>query len=115
MFVALLMAAGLTAAADTDPIGRPAEGRTIAERNCGGCHATGKRGASHRPDAPPLRTLQDRYPVEDLEESLAEGISVGHPDMPKVELTPQQIADFEAYLRSLAGAAPLRTKASLER
>lgn len=115
MIVALLLAAGLTAAAGNGPIGRPAEGRVIAERNCGGCHATGKRGASHRPDAPPLRTLKDRYPIEDLEESLAEGISVGHPDMPKIEFTPQEIADFEAYLRSLSGAPPLRTKASLQR
>jgi cytochrome c len=114
MILALLMAASLTAA-DAEPIGRPADGRAIAERNCGGCHAVGKRGPSPRADAPPLRSLQSRYPVEDLEEALAEGISVGHPDMPKVELNPQQIADFQAYLRSLGGAAPLRTKASLPR
>jgi cytochrome c len=106
MIIALALALALGLAADAGPAGRPAEGRAIAERNCGGCHATGKRGASRRPDAPPLRTLQSRYPIENLEEALAEGISVGHPDMPKVEFNPQQIADFEAYLRSLGAAAP---------
>src|SRR5690242_16072549 len=111
MIVALFLVAHLIAAGD--PIGRSAEGRVIAEKNCGGCHATGKRGPSPRADAPPLRTLQKRYPLENLEESLAEGISVGHPDMPHVELDPQQIADFQAYLRYLAGAPSLRTKASL--
>jgi hypothetical protein len=32
--------------------------------------------------APPFRTLHERYPVENLEEPLAEGIISGHPSMP---------------------------------
>jgi cytochrome c len=115
MIVSLLVAASVKLAADVGPMSRPAEGRAIAERNCGGCHAVGKRGASPRTDAPPLRTLQSRYPIEDLEEALAEGISVGHPDMPIVEFTPQQIADFQVYLRSLNESPATRTKAARPR
>jgi cytochrome c1 len=57
------------------------------------------------PDAPPLRAISKRFPVENLEEALAEGISVGHPMMPRVELSAQEIADFEAYLKSLSTSA----------
>ena len=37
-------------------------------------------------EAPPLRNLHERYPVEDLEESLAEAIRTGHPAMPEFAL-----------------------------
>lgn len=113
MSIALLAALSLAAA--DEPAGRAAEGRAIAERYCGGCHSIERRGSSPMPSAPPLRTLHERYPIENLEESLAEGISVGHPQMPQVELTPQQIADFEAFLRSLSGKPALRQKASMRR
>jgi hypothetical protein len=39
--------------------------------------------------------------VENLSEALAEGIIVGHPEMPRFELTPHQIEDFLSYLKSL--------------
>ena len=41
------------------------------------------------------------YPVESLEEALAEGISTGHPTMPEFRLDPDQIGDVIAYLKSL--------------
>jgi mono/diheme cytochrome c family protein len=53
------------------------------------------------PRAPPFRTLHRRYPVEDLAESLAEGIKTGHQDMPQFQLEPDQIEDLMAYLKSL--------------
>jgi mono/diheme cytochrome c family protein len=65
------------------------------------CHAVGKTGDSPLALAPPFRTLHDRYPVEDLEESLAEGIVTGHPTMPQFQLDAAQINDFIAYLKSL--------------
>ena len=40
--------------------------------------------------------------VDDLQEALAEGIMVGHADMPEFEFQPQQIANFLAYLEGLA-------------
>jgi cytochrome c len=51
--------------------------------------------------APPFRTLHTKYPVENLAESLAEGIMTGHPTMPQFRLDPGQIGDVIAYLKTL--------------
>jgi cytochrome c len=59
-------------------------GRKFAETTCAPCHSIGKSGQSPLPKAPPFRELHQRYPLEDLEESLAEGIVTGHPSMPLV-------------------------------
>jgi hypothetical protein len=41
------------------------------------------------------------YPVEGLQESLAEGIVTGHPSMPEFRFDADQIGDFIAFLKSL--------------
>jgi len=76
-------------------------GRAFAQANCARCHAIGRSGESPLPKAPPFRTLHQRYPVEDLEESLAEGIRTGHPAMPEFALDKHQIRDLISYLKSL--------------
>jgi hypothetical protein len=53
------------------------------------------------PIAPPFRTLHERYPVETLEEALAEGIITGHPNMPEFRLDPGQVGDVIAFLKTL--------------
>jgi hypothetical protein len=53
------------------------------------------------PKAPPFRTLHERYPVENLEKSLAEGINTAHPAMPEFALDEKQIRDPITYLKSL--------------
>jgi cytochrome c len=77
------------------------QGRAFAQSNCARCHAIGPVGESPLRQAPPFRTLHLRYPVEDLVESLAEGIRTAHPAMPRFELDQGQIADLIAYLKSL--------------
>jgi mono/diheme cytochrome c family protein len=79
-------------------------GRAYAERSCSLCHAIGRTGASPYAPAPPFRSLHERYPVEDLAEALAEGISVSHRgprQMPEFTLSAPMIDDFLAYLKSL--------------
>jgi len=76
-------------------------GKKLVETNCSGCHAVGLNDKSTHPDAPPFRTLSSRYPVEDLEEALGEGISTGHPDMPEFVATPTQIDAIVSYIKSL--------------
>jgi hypothetical protein len=49
--------------------------------------------------APPFRTLHERYPVENLEEALSEGIVTGHPTMPEFRLDVAQINDFIPFWR----------------
>jgi cytochrome c len=88
-------------AADSDTI---AKGRAILAQNCARCHAIGMTDTSPHPQAPPFRSVVLRYPVEDLAESLAEGIVSGHPDMPVFTFEPDQIDAILAYLNSLKGA-----------
>ena len=51
--------------------------------------------------APPLRDLKLRYPIEDLAEALAEGMTTAHPQMPVFTFSPEEIDDLLAYLDSL--------------
>ena len=53
---------------------RTNKGEVLVKENCSRCQAIGKEGNSPHPEAPPFRTLSNRYPIEDLSESLAEGI-----------------------------------------
>jgi cytochrome c len=76
-------------------------GELLLATNCSRCHAIGRTGASRHPDALPFRTLSSRYPVEALAETLAEGISVGNPDMPEFVFEHDEIAAILAYLKSI--------------
>jgi cytochrome c len=76
-------------------------GYVFVNTNCSGCHAIGPVGDSPLPIAPPFRTLHEKYPVDDLRESFAEGIYTGHPTMPEFELDVGQIDDVISYLKSL--------------
>jgi mono/diheme cytochrome c family protein len=50
-----------------------------------------------------MREIARKYNPEDLEESFAEGVMVGHeaPEMPAFEFEPPQIDELVAYLRAL--------------
>jgi mono/diheme cytochrome c family protein len=91
--LSVLAASGVQAASVED-------GRRIAERNCGMCHAIGPTGQSRNPKAPPFRTLGKRYPLEMLQEALAEGMLTGH-DMPEFRFTTNEIDSLIAYLKSV--------------
>lgn len=81
----------------------PAEqrGKNFVRANCSGCHAIDKVSPSPLSIAPPFRDLHRKYPIESLQESLAEGIYTGHPTMPTFRLDPDQINDVLSYLKSL--------------
>jgi cytochrome c len=97
----LCIALALSPLAAQGQEGRVQRGRTFAQTNCAQCHAIGRLGDSPIPEAPPFRTLHTRYPVEDLAEAFAEGITTGHPSMPQFQLDPAQINDLLAYLQSV--------------
>jgi len=77
------------------------KGEALVRQNCSRCHAIGKEGESPHPQAPPFRTLSSRYPIEDLAESLAEGIVSGHPDMPIFVFSPADVEAIIDYLNSI--------------
>ncbi len=95
----LLVLAGCQAAEDTAAV--RARGERLAQERCAACHAVGRTGTSPRPNARAFRDLHNRYPVDQLAESLAEGIVTGHPDMPEVSFDETEVAALIAYLRSL--------------
>lgn len=78
-------------------------GAALAKKNCAACHAVGAKGESRNPKAPPFRELAAKYPLENLQEALAEGILVGHQstEMPEFTLSPRQIDDLIAHIRKV--------------
>jgi cytochrome c len=103
----LLAFAGLASAcatpAETTPAAdaQAAEGRFLVKVHCAACHAIDRNDRSAHREAPPLRSLSRNYPVSSLEESLAEGIVVGHPDMPEFRFRPEDVAAVVSYLESI--------------
>lgn len=83
-------------------------GHALAVEYCSRCHAVEPGKTSPVADAPPFYTFAQRWPLEDLEEALAEGIMVSHQkyQMPVFQFDPDQIADFIAYLRTIQVPAP---------
>ena len=78
-----------------------ARGKALVESRCAACHSVGPTGDSPVAAAPPLRHLGTRYPVTDLQEAFAEGITNGHPEMPQITLESDQVADLIAYLQDV--------------
>ena len=77
------------------------QGKRLALTYCARCHATDKVSPSPLAIAPPFRTLHERYPVDTLQEALAEGIVTGHPSMPEFRFDADQVGDFIAFLKTL--------------
>jgi cytochrome c len=77
------------------------KGEVLVKENCSRCHAIGKEGDSPHKEAPPFRTLSAKYPIDDLAESLAEGIVSGHPDMPIFVFNPHDVEAIIEYLQSI--------------
>ena len=102
MTVALALAAFATQAAAQ---GNPVAGQALVEKSCSPCHAVGETGSSPVADASPFRTFSSKWPLQNLEEALAEGILVGHEGikMPEFVFEPEDITDIIAYLGSLPG------------
>ena len=103
--LAVIVAVGLLlpAAARSEEALSPAaqRGLVFVRAHCAKCHSVDRVGPSPLSVAPPFRKLHERYPVETLQESLAEGIVTGHPSMPEFALDPGQVGDVIAYLKSL--------------
>ena len=87
-----------------------ARGEAIAHKHCARCHAIGEADSSPMGLAPPFRDLSSRYPIETLEEALAEGIVVGHPAMPRFTFEPREINALLTFIDGLKSRAPALKK-----
>jgi cytochrome c len=108
-FMSLVVALVLMAAPAPDAV---REGRALVQTNCAACHAIGRKGASPNREAPPFRRLSARYPIEQLQESLVEGILVGHPAMPSFEFSADEADRIIAYIRSVQPRRPAPAQGS---
>ena len=97
--VLVLLSAG--AALPQDKRALESRGEGLLTTSCSRCHAVGRTGNSTHPEAPPFRTLGQRYPIEVLAEALAEGLSSGHPDMPEFRFEIDDVDAILAYLESI--------------
>jgi mono/diheme cytochrome c family protein len=95
--IALALLSGVSPATAVNP----EQGKRLALTYCARCHAIDKVSPSPLKIAPPFRTLHERYPVETLQEALAEGIVTGHPTMPQFSFDADQVGDFIAFLKTL--------------
>jgi cytochrome c len=94
----LLLEGNLGAASESDLL---AVGQEVAVRRCSGCHAIGLNDVSQDPHAPLFRTLGKKYPIDSLQEALAEGIVTGHSDMPEFRFDPRDVDALIIYLQSI--------------
>ena len=76
-------------------------GLTLVRAHCAQCHSIDKVSESPLPIAPAFRTLHLKYPIENLQRPLSEGIIAGHPTMPQFRFEPDQVRDVIAYLKTL--------------
>jgi mono/diheme cytochrome c family protein len=88
------------------------QGQALLATRCSRCHAIASTGDSPHRQAPPFRTLGQKYPVDWLAEALGEGLSTGHPDMPEFVFEPSEITAILTYLQSIqvAKTGPLQRR-----
>jgi mono/diheme cytochrome c family protein len=86
--------------ADEDKLA--AKGKMLATKYCARCHAVDRDDKSTLAIAPPFRTFASKWPLESLEEALAEGIITGHPGMPVFEFEPDQVAALIEHLHEIS-------------
>ena len=114
--LALVMTTSVTLAASRAPrADLVPRGEALVTRDCSGCHAVGRSGASPNPQAPPFRRLHERYEVDALGEALAEGLTVGHGPMPEWTFPPADVSAILAYLKSLQPPDAAKSPATPER
>ena len=82
------------------------EGKAILENHCARCHSIGASGESPLHEAPPLREIYLRSPIEQLSQGLAEGMGSRHREMPQIQFSADEVAAILNYLGSVTGMAP---------
>jgi mono/diheme cytochrome c family protein len=100
-FIALIVFLSSCASTYAQLNPRQQRGLALATANCARCHSVDKVTVSPLKIAPPFRDLHKRYPVESLEEALAEGIVTAHQNMPEFRLDPGEVGDLISYLKWL--------------
>ena len=86
--------------------GQGIEDKMLLEKNCSQCHSIDATGQSPLAQAPPLREVYLRYPIEQLEYGFAEGMGSKHREMPQIQFSSEQVSAILNYLGSITGVPP---------
>ena len=76
------------------------QGKQVAEKSCGGCHAVGAKDVSRDKNAPEFRNLSRRHPNLTLRAPIERAIAVTHDAMPPFNLSSQETEAIIAYIGS---------------
>lgn len=103
---AALVTIGLGAAVAADGPEAQIDGKRLLETNCARCHSIEATGESPLKQAPPLREIYRKYPVQKLQFEFAEGMGSRHRDMPQIQFSSEQVDGILTYLSEIAGQPP---------
>ena len=87
-----------------------AAGHAVAEKFCAACHAIKPGQKSKHRLALTFPAIANRYSVWGLQEALAEGILVGHGDMPKFIFAPEEINNLLTYMDTFTDKKKQKTQ-----
>ena len=82
--IATLFLIGAGPALAVNTVSSESDGKVLLEKNCSRCHSIEAKGDSPLKQAPPLREIYLKYPIEQLEYGFAEGMGSKHRDMPQI-------------------------------
>jgi cytochrome c len=78
----------------------------LLQKHCSRCHSIDATGKSSLEQAPPLREVYLKYPIEQLEFGFAEGMGSKHREMPQIQFSSEQVSAILNYLGSITGVDP---------
>jgi cytochrome c len=105
LFWISLLVSGANATAANSPTSE-IDGRMLLQKNCSRCHSIDATGQSPLEQAPPLREVYLKYPIEQLEYGFAEGMGSNHREMPQIQFSSEQVSAILDYLGAITGVAP---------
>jgi mono/diheme cytochrome c family protein len=101
-----LLTSGFTSALAGDASDAAVEGKLLLNAHCARCHSIESTGDSPLPKAPPLRAVYVKYPIDQLESGLAEGMGSKHPEMPQIQFSNEEVSAILDYLGTVTGLPP---------
>jgi len=105
LFWISLLVSGANATAANSPTSE-IDGRMLLQKHCSRCHSIDATGKSPLEQAPPLREVYLKYPIEQLEYGFAEGMGSKHREMPQIQFSSEQVSAILNYLGSITGVDP---------
>jgi tetratricopeptide (TPR) repeat protein len=93
---------GTLPAIATETEKRVREGKTLAAKNCSGCHGVEASGFSPNKDAIEFRNIYRRHALFELRQPITRAVMATHHQMPQFQLSVEEMNAIVAYINSLS-------------